>query len=629
MRVILFFVVILLISSSVSAVSEKMPVIVIQKEGKIKSMSRMDDLDVENFDVKHRFSALSGFTGEVTEEGFQDLMRDPSFEVYKDGVRYLSLSYSAPQIRANQVWEKDITGKDQTICLIDTGVDYRHPDLGNCSTEDFLNGVCPKVIGGTDFYNYDDDPMDDQGHGTHIAGILASDNYAYKGVAPDAKIVAVKVCDNSTEGECWISDIVSGIDYCIANKEVFNISVISLSIGGGLYTSFCDDELDAIALNTAVDNGIFAAVAAGNDGSNFAIAAPACASNVAAVGWVDGMDNIALNSNRASFNTILAPGTSIISTVPMSGDIVHASPSGFKALSGTSMAAPHVAGVAALMLQANSSLSPLDIRDIIKRSGMPIDDSGIVYRRVDGLSAIESKSMPTYEEIVERLETLENQDFEERITLLEQWIQLIQDTIDHLKFWLIFHDYQGGVICDVIESECIGGPPPSCSDECNQGAVGCNDGDTRWYCELQPSDGCYDRIMEDCPPAESCLEGVCSLEPGPEEVIFRTSVLNGNYAGCNARDNCWIAIDRDGDCGLNALGFELHGGICNGDVIGTTPEGYQIIDYGSFYRLSICDGNGIEITFSSLRSTAGAELSSEPVEPYTSNGQEVYGDCGN
>ncbi len=363
----------------------------VKKEKGLLSSSK--DYD---FKLKHTYSIINGFSGKVTKKGLKKLKNNQNVaKIYYDDVRHFALENSVPQINADDVWPLvpnglNLTGQNQTVCVIDGGIDYTHPNLGNCSTENFTSGNCDKVISGWDYKNNDNDPRDDQGHGTHVAGIVASNHSTNRGVAPDAKLVALKVCDDTANGNCVVSDIVSAIDWCIDNRTKFNISIITMSLGDGSYDTSCDAQVDANALNVAVANGLFVSAATGNDASSTQIHSPACGSNVTAVGSVDSDDLISSFSNRAAFNTIFAPGRSITSTVPISGASQHTSATGFKAISGTSMATPHVAGVAALMLQFNSSLSPLDIRKIMNDTGKAIDDSGTTYKRVDALAAIQS-----------------------------------------------------------------------------------------------------------------------------------------------------------------------------------------------------------------------------------------------
>ena len=122
------------------------------------------------------------------------------------------MNSAAPGVNADEIWQQDamgrrctssgsdcLTGKGVIIAIIDSGVDYTHSDFGGCTKEQFLNKECDKVIDGYDFLNNDDDPMDDGGHGTHVAGIAAG-NGVLKGIAPDAKIVSYKVLDSKGSG---------------------------------------------------------------------------------------------------------------------------------------------------------------------------------------------------------------------------------------------------------------------------------------------------------------------------------------------------------------------------------------------------------------------------------------------
>ena len=125
-------------------------------------------------------------------------------KVYLDKEVSVSLMDSVPLIYANYLQYGGLTGEGVTIGIIDTGVDYTHGDLGECTTEEFLAGTCGKVVGGYDFINNDNNPMDDHGHGTHVAATVLGDGVAddgtiLKGVAPDADIYAYKVFPNSYE----------------------------------------------------------------------------------------------------------------------------------------------------------------------------------------------------------------------------------------------------------------------------------------------------------------------------------------------------------------------------------------------------------------------------------------------
>lgn len=277
------------------------------------------------------------------------------------------LDESVPLIGAPEVWEMEdqkggkVTGSGISIAVIDTGVDYTHPDLGGCF------GPSCKIIGGYDFVNWDDDPMDDNGHGTHVAGI-ASAKGALKGVAPDSNIFAYKAC-NST-GSCSSYDVIAALE-AASNPDgdpstPDAVDVINLSIGG----LGSPDDILSIASNAAVDEGIVVVAGAGNYGPNFrSLTAPGVAEKVITVAASNVDDTLAYFSSRGpvegAFFTIFkpditAPGVAISSTVPVEGEL--GSPTRYLEASGTSMATPHVAGAAALIKQLHPSWSPALIK---------------------------------------------------------------------------------------------------------------------------------------------------------------------------------------------------------------------------------------------------------------------------
>ena len=305
----------------------------------------------------------------------------------------------------SNTWSISIPGDTIKIRLVtdgsitDWGFNISHVLNG---TIDSTWSNCGQVIGGYDFQNNDYDPMDGNGHGTHVAGIIASQDTTYKGVAPGTNIVAAKVLDDAGNG--WFSNIAAGVDWCIDNKDKYNVHTISMSLGeGGEYdeseiATQCDPFATAIAINTAFDQGIFVSVASGNEAHTNGISYPACASNATSVGAVfdadvgsknwqptcrDGTtyaDKIVCFTNRDEILDLLAPGCEITSTIP----------GGFNTYCGTSMSAPHVAGLAALMLHANSTLIPSQIRDIMKNTGVSIFDSAtnLYFPRINASAAV-------------------------------------------------------------------------------------------------------------------------------------------------------------------------------------------------------------------------------------------------
>ncbi|MDH7507457.1 MAG: S8 family peptidase, partial [Candidatus Thermoplasmatota archaeon] len=278
-----------------------------------------------------------------------------------------TLDVSVPLINADELWKmKDsnnvnITGKGVNIAILDTGVDYNHPDLKDNYIE----------AGSYDFINNDTDPMDDNGHGTHCAGIICgkgySSNFKYVGVAPDAKYYAIKILDENGNGnfETYLSGMEKALDPNGDGDYSDHADIISLSFGTN--TPGRPDDQFCEIVDNVVKEGIVVVVAAGNNGSDFnTITSPGCARLSICVGATDKNDVIASFSSCGPVEwdgnylvkpDIVAPGVNIISTKKGGGYI---------AKSGTSMSAPHVAGAAALILQARSDFTPEQVKQVLK-----------------------------------------------------------------------------------------------------------------------------------------------------------------------------------------------------------------------------------------------------------------------
>lgn len=250
------------------------------------------------------------------------------------------------QIGATTVHNNGNTGIGRKVAVLDTGYNYLHPELSS------------SYLGGKDFVNNDNDPMDDQGHGSHVSGIITADgvNPGAKGVAPDAGIIAVKVLDKNGSG--YFSDVVAAIYWVVngpdgiyGNADDFNADAVSLSLGTGapyVYKGFCDSVLSDLttAIKYAVTKNVTVVVAAGNSG-NSGVSIPGCISYSTTVGAVNSIDKVASFSGRGNALDITAPGVSIYSSVL---GIAYAT------WSGTSMATPMVTGVIALI----KNVHPMD-----------------------------------------------------------------------------------------------------------------------------------------------------------------------------------------------------------------------------------------------------------------------------
>jgi subtilisin family serine protease len=236
----------------------------------------------------------------------------------------ISLDDSVPLTNADETWLRldsegqSVTGAGIKIAIIDTGIDYSHSALGTCM------GVKCKVLGGYDFVNDDDDPMDDHGHGTHVAGIAAANSEQIKGVAPDALLYAYKSLDSNGSG--WETDIIAAIEAAAdpdGNPLTDDaVDIINMSLGGIDNGSSLMDE----AVKKVVAMGVTVVVAAGNDGiaPNFSINRNSLANepSVITVGATTKQDRIAYFSSIGHAETtthlkpeISAPGSSILSTV--------------------------------------------------------------------------------------------------------------------------------------------------------------------------------------------------------------------------------------------------------------------------------------------------------------------------
>ncbi|MBU3912620.1 MAG: S8 family serine peptidase, partial [Nanoarchaeota archaeon] len=307
-----------------------------------------------------------------------------------------SLQDSVRIINATIVWPSQIsginlTGIGESVCVIDTGINFTHPDLLGRNKTCVIDCFGKSCVENCSI-------SDDNGHGTHVAGIVAASS-GITGISPGAGLIGLKVLDssgNSASGGQGEIDIMNAIQWCITNKNNYNISVISMSLGSDtIYSSYCDSKF---TLTTSVNNAtlynISVIAAAGNSGSTTNISGPACITNATAVGWTNKNDTINTNSNRNSLVKLMAPGTSINSTF-YGGSC----PAGFvcngnyAAVSGTSMATPHVAGAIAIINQflklTGQSKTTKEIEAVLNNTGKRIQDTtGLNFSRIDVYSAI-------------------------------------------------------------------------------------------------------------------------------------------------------------------------------------------------------------------------------------------------
>ncbi|MEW6622822.1 MAG: S8 family peptidase [Bacillota bacterium] len=253
--------------------------------------------------------------------------------------------WNIERVRANLAWGSS-RGKDVKVAILDTGIDYKHPDLrGNIAGG--VNYIYPR-------YPY----WDDNGHGTHVAGTVAAidNSFGVVGVAPSVRIYAVKVLN--AQGSGSLSGVLSGLQWCVNNK----MQVVNMSLGTAESTSSFKTAIKAVD-----DAGIVIVAAAGNSGPSGSISYPGAYPETICVGATDDKDELASYSSRGPQLTLVAPGSKIYSTTRSSS---------YGNMSGTSMATPHVAGTAALLLQINQNLKPSEIREILTSSAEKLPGLG-------------------------------------------------------------------------------------------------------------------------------------------------------------------------------------------------------------------------------------------------------------
>ncbi len=301
----------------------------------------------------------------------------------------IKITFNSPdktKIGADLVHESGNIGEGRTIVVLDTGYNYNHPALAS------------SYLGGYDFVNNDNDPMDDYGHGSFVAGVItadASNKTSIQGVAPGAGIIAGKVLNATGYGD-W-NNIIRGIYWAVdgpdgkyGTGDDFNADAINISLGAGpfKYTPFCDEVLPEMtkAIKYATDKGVIVVASAGNDGYE-GVGLPGCISNSLTVGAVNNNDVIAKFSGRGYAVDIVAPGVFIVS--PTFGN---STKSLYSIGSGTSFSAPMVSGTIALIKAVHPEYIPEQVEEALfstaKDLGNPNKDMVYRWGRLDAWAAV-------------------------------------------------------------------------------------------------------------------------------------------------------------------------------------------------------------------------------------------------
>ncbi|WP_303849665.1 S8 family serine peptidase [Seleniivibrio woodruffii] len=331
-----------------------------------------------------KIEGLPLITMNISSGDAANLAADSSvYSIEEDRANRVSLAESSPLVEATAAWSSGYTGSGVYIAILDTGVDKNHPFLaGRVASEACYYGgngmgvsLCPgNVTASTAAGSGVAAPSSVKGydHGTHVAGIAAGTNSSYKGVAPAAQLISVQVFTNvGGQALAYDSDIIKGLQRVLALSSTYNIASVNMSLGSGKYTAACDTA----SMKTAIDNlrsaGIATVIAAGNEAYTNAVSYPGCISTAVTVGsTADGSigtiaDTVSSFSNSASMLDLLAPGQYILSSVPGTS---------YGNKSGTSMAAPHVAGAFAVLKSASGASDADEIENALKTTGKQITD---------------------------------------------------------------------------------------------------------------------------------------------------------------------------------------------------------------------------------------------------------------
>jgi subtilisin len=350
------------------------------KGGKGRQEAENRRILVRNFggEVRYSYRLLPAVSAQLSDDLITKLKNHPNIAYVENDIILHTVEQETPwgveQIDANQVWSTN-TGEGVDVAILDTGIDYDHPDLVD------------NIAGGIDYSNerrrdgstYRRRWNDIDGHGTHCAGIVAaSDNdFGTVGVAPGANLWAVKVLGD--DGTGYLSDVIQGLQWCADN----GIEIGSMSFGTEEHSQSFQEACDE-----AYEEGVLLVAAAGNDGS---VIYPAAYDSVVAVSATNASDNIASFSSTGPEVEISAPGVNIYSTY---------TDDRYATWSGTSMACPHVSGVAALLYAADGLglTSPDQIRDKLRETaidlGAPGKDDIYGYGRVNATATAVADDPP-------------------------------------------------------------------------------------------------------------------------------------------------------------------------------------------------------------------------------------------
>ena len=330
------------------------------------------------FETQFRYWLIDAVAGKIELDRIPELVNLPGVVFVELDARLgIQMEEVVPTHGVDLVWQDTgYTGDGVTMAIIDTGIDGNHTALDDLDDDNTTND--PKIVAFYDAINHPEAtngteifPYDDNGHGTHCAGITAgtgAPNYQHVGVAPRANLVGVKVLDGGGSGS--FAAVMAGMEWTVEKRHEFNIRAASMSLGaltGAIEWASSEEESVNRMANEMMRAGVTLFIAAGNSGGTATIGTPGSAEDVITVGSLDKNTAVAVYSSQGPTEegrvkpNLAFVGSSVNAPDANSGD-------GYVALSGTSMATPGAAGVAVLMYQANPDLSPFDVRNIMQET---------------------------------------------------------------------------------------------------------------------------------------------------------------------------------------------------------------------------------------------------------------------
>jgi len=420
-----------------------------QRTNEIKQKQRQLQQHISN---EHNGKIISNYTNVFNGAAVNDLSEKEAqklkeLEIVENVVKNRKIETQMDDARdivgAEEVWEKqtgeeNLTGSGTSIAIIDTGVDYTHESLGDCS-ETWEEGTCEKVPKGYNFVDDSEDPADDRGHGTHVAGI-ASGEGDVQGIAPDSEIFAYKSLDEEGTGDIY--DIMDGIEQAVDDDA--DVMVLSLGADGG-----DPDDILSGAVDEAVQDGVVASVSAGNRGEDYSVGTPGTSRKAITVGATDKEDNLASFSSKGPVewddnNMILKP-----SIVAPGVDIISADLDGGKtSADGTSMSAPIVGGAAALMIQKQDEWTPNQVKSVLMNTAFEMENTGfeVGTGRLNMKNAFQKPSIATDKPVINFKEVDFSGDPEESFEVKNLYDQKLEINLSSQNSRNMFDDKQYSIL---------------------------------------------------------------------------------------------------------------------------------------------------------------------------------------